>query len=276
MIPQRSHSRISNALAKQGGRRIQEAVIERDYVLAWFLTCLAEHPLREFLAFKGGTALRRCWYKNYRFSEDLDFTLIKPIALETILKGFDEIFATLKARTGIEMAFDRHDRHGHLNTHTFYLRYKAQLPAQNDVKVDITISEKLCFPLAERPVLRTYEEFDDLPEGPTLLVYSQEEIFIEKLAALSDKARTEPRDLYDLWNLIETTDIHIAELAGELSAKLETRDRTIEGVAAAIGAKESRLERLWTARLAHQFSELPGFEDVFRRVKRELRDANLT
>ena len=40
-----------------GGRRIPEAVIERDYVLAWFLTGLAGHPLREVLAFKGGTAL---------------------------------------------------------------------------------------------------------------------------------------------------------------------------------------------------------------------------
>ena len=39
---------------------VPEAVIERDYVLAWFLTGLAGHPLREVLAFKGGTALRRC------------------------------------------------------------------------------------------------------------------------------------------------------------------------------------------------------------------------
>ena len=50
-------------------------VIERDYVLAWFLTGLAGHPLRDVLAFKGGTALRRCWFADYRFSEDLDFTL---------------------------------------------------------------------------------------------------------------------------------------------------------------------------------------------------------
>ena len=45
-----------------GGRRIPEAVIERDYVLAWFLTGLAGQPLRDVLAFKGGTALRRCWF----------------------------------------------------------------------------------------------------------------------------------------------------------------------------------------------------------------------
>ena len=45
MIPQRNISLISNTLVSAGGRRIPEAVIERDYVLAWFLTGLAGHPL---------------------------------------------------------------------------------------------------------------------------------------------------------------------------------------------------------------------------------------
>jgi hypothetical protein len=45
MIPQRNISLISNTLKTAGGRRIPEAVIERDYVLAWFLTGLAGHPL---------------------------------------------------------------------------------------------------------------------------------------------------------------------------------------------------------------------------------------
>jgi predicted nucleotidyltransferase component of viral defense system len=58
MIPQRDLSRIANGLLRPRGRRVPEAVIERDYCLAWFLTGLAQHPLREFLAFKGGTALR--------------------------------------------------------------------------------------------------------------------------------------------------------------------------------------------------------------------------
>ena len=58
MIPQRNISLISNTLLTAGGRRIPEAVIERDYVLAWFLTGLAGHPLRNILAFKAETARR--------------------------------------------------------------------------------------------------------------------------------------------------------------------------------------------------------------------------
>ena len=195
MIPQRNISLISNTLVNANGRRIPEAVIERDYVLAWFLTGLGDHALREVLAFKGGTALRRCWFEDYRFSEDLDFTLTRPASLEDILAGFSDIFLAVEAACGLRMAFEREDRHRHQNSHTFYVRYQGPLPAANDVKVDITINEVLCFPLQERPIQRTYSDFHDLPEGPTIKVYDIKEIVVEKLPALSDRARNEPRDL---------------------------------------------------------------------------------
>ena len=74
MIPQRNISMIANTLVTAGGRRIPEAVIERDYVLAWFLTGLAGHPLRGVLAFKGGTALRRCRHGTGHRSQGGPFT----------------------------------------------------------------------------------------------------------------------------------------------------------------------------------------------------------
>jgi uncharacterized protein len=275
MIPQRNISLISNTLMTAGGRRIPEAVIERDYVLAWFLTGLSSHPLRDVLAFKGGTALRRCWFQDYRFSEDLDFTLTRPITLEDILAGLSEIFATIEAACGLRIAFDREDRDGHQNSHTFYLRYQGPLPAANDVKVDITISEVLCFPLQDRAIQRTYDSFSDLPEGPTVRVYAIEEIVVEKLLALSDRARNEPRDLYDLWYLFDATELRIAEMRPELDAKLTLRQRVVAGMEQAIAAKEDRLRRLWVARLAQQMSHLPPFDDVFRGVLRAVRAADL-
>jgi len=275
MIPRRSISLISNSLMSAGGRRIPEAVIERDYVLAWLLSGLAGHPLRELLAFKGGTALRRCWFADYRFSEDLDFTLTRPISLEEILARLNEIFVAIEAACGLRIEFDRDDRHGHQNSYTFYLRYQGPLPAANDVKVDITIDEVLCFPLQDRVIQRTYDSFDDLPEGPTVKVYAIEEIVIEKLLALSDRARNEPRDLYDLWYLFDAMDLHIAEMRTELDTKLALRKRTAAGLEQAIATKEERLRRLWENRLAHQMSQLPPFDEVFRQVLRAIRAADL-
>ena len=54
MIPQRNLALLSNRLARDGGRRIPEATLERDYCLTWFLIGLSRTPLRERLAFKGG------------------------------------------------------------------------------------------------------------------------------------------------------------------------------------------------------------------------------
>jgi len=169
MIPQRNISLISNALVTAGGRRIPEAVIERDY--------------------------------------------------------------------------------------PFYLRYQGPLP--------------------DRPIHRIFDGFDDLPEGPTLKVYAIKEIVVEKLLALSDRARNEPRDLYDLWHLFDSADLRIAELRAELDAKLALRKRVIAGMEQAIAAKEDRLRRLWVNRLAHQTSQLPPFDEVFREVMRVVRAAGL-
>jgi hypothetical protein len=52
------------------------------------------------------------------------------------------------------------------------LRHVGPLPAGGSVKVDITIRERLEFPLEARPVLRAYEEFSDLPDGRVIQVYS--------------------------------------------------------------------------------------------------------
>ena len=201
MIPQRNISLLSNRLAAGGGTRLREDVLERDYCLAWFLCGLSESDLRPALAFKGGTALKRCYFSDYRFSEDLDFTLREPLTFEEIRARLERIYAAVQQASGIIFTFAREDRQPHVNSHTFYLHYTGPLPAGNDVKVDITINERLAFPLQQRPILRGYDEFTDLPEGRVIDVYSLEEIVAEKTMALADAARNEPRDLYDLWYL---------------------------------------------------------------------------
>lgn len=49
--------------------------IERDYILSWVLAGIGvNEKLQKTLIFKGGTALKKCYFGEYRFSEDLDFT----------------------------------------------------------------------------------------------------------------------------------------------------------------------------------------------------------
>jgi predicted nucleotidyltransferase component of viral defense system len=241
VIPQRNISLLSNRLAAEGGMRIREDVLERDYCLAWFLCGLAQSDLRPILAFKGGTALKRCYFGDYRFSEDLDFTLREPVVFEEIRAGLERVYAIVQEQSGIVFAFDREDPRAHVNRHTFYLRYTGPLPRGSDVKLDITINELIVFPLVERPILRGYEEFSDLPDNRSLLVYSLEEIATEKTVALADPARNEPRDLYDLWHLTTNEGMDMNPLVPAICRKMEFRRRASEGLQAAIVRKEARL-----------------------------------
>jgi predicted nucleotidyltransferase component of viral defense system len=277
MIPHRSLSLLSNRLARGGGRRVSEAVLERDYCLAWFLVGLSRTPLRETLVFKGGTALKRCYFGDYRFSEDLDFTLAAPAPLDVILSGLEAVYAEVERASGIVIRFGRADRKGHQNSHTFYLSYEGPLPAASpkEVKVDITIGEKLVRPVEDHCVLRGYDEYADVPENALVRVYALAEIAVEKIVALTDKARNEPRDLYDLWYLTREGHVDLGTLAAEIDAKLAFRGRTRDAMTAELAAKHARYEKLWTVRLGQQMATLPPFDEVFRTVRRSLRRAGL-
>ena len=276
MIPQRNLSLLSNRLARAGGRRVVEAVLERDYCLAWFLVGLSRSPLREVLVFKGGTALKRCYFGDYRFSEELDFTLAEPRELDAILAGLEDVYAEVQRASGIVVRFARAERKSHQNSHTFYLSYEGPLHAASpkEVKVDVTIREQFVRRVEDRPVLRGYDEYADLPEDALVRVYALEEIAVEKLVALT-KARNEPRDLYDLWHLTSEGLIDFSTLIPEVDAKLAFRSRTRDAMTAELATKEARYKKLWAVRLGQQISTLPPFDDVFRAVRRSLRDAGL-
>ncbi|HTF66865.1 MAG TPA: nucleotidyl transferase AbiEii/AbiGii toxin family protein, partial [Edaphobacter sp.] len=115
MIPQRNLSLLANRLYKEhGGRRIPEAVLERDYCLAWFLVGLSQSKLRDLLIFKGGTALKRCHFGDYRFSEDLDFTLARRVEFAEIREGLEELYELVAQASGIRFSFEAKDRQTHV------------------------------------------------------------------------------------------------------------------------------------------------------------------
>ena len=66
---------------------LREDVVEKDYVLGWLLWGIGSDPhLADQWVFKGGTCLKKCYLETYRFSEDLDFTIVPggPINAEDV------------------------------------------------------------------------------------------------------------------------------------------------------------------------------------------------
>lgn len=126
-------------------------------------------------SFKGGTALKRCYFGDYRFSEDLDFTVAEPLTEEEIRRGVDAACERTAALSAVAFAFERKDRRSHQNSLTFFLIYEGVWPRQgagNEIKVDVTLTERLVLPLEQRPVLQGYSEFSDVPADRLVTVYS--------------------------------------------------------------------------------------------------------
>jgi predicted nucleotidyltransferase component of viral defense system len=60
--------------AREAG--VSDQQIEKEYVLSWILNGIAQHnDLSKVIVFKGGTVLKKFYFEDYRYSEDLDFTL---------------------------------------------------------------------------------------------------------------------------------------------------------------------------------------------------------
>ncbi len=56
---------------------VSAPVVERDYILTHIVEALAQLEPPPGLVFKGGTAVRLCFYEDYRYSADLDFSLVE-------------------------------------------------------------------------------------------------------------------------------------------------------------------------------------------------------
>src|SRR6056297_1793252 len=111
MIPQKNLSLLANRLLKKsGGTRIQEKVLERDYCISWILAGLDTVKLKDKIVFKGGTALKKCYFADYRFSEDLDFTMTSAISFDDVIAELNPVFDFMKKSANITAGFLRKDK----------------------------------------------------------------------------------------------------------------------------------------------------------------------
>lgn len=78
--------------------------------------------------------------------------------------------------------------------------------------------------------------------------------------ALLDRARNEPRDLYDLWHPTENSDASLDQVAEAVRRKLAARGQELRSLRGVLREKEPRYRRLWETRLSAQVAVLPDFD----------------
>jgi len=253
--------------ASEAGVRDQQ--IEKDYVLSWILKGVAQHEkLKQTIVFKGGTVLKKVYFEDYRYSEDLDFTLLESsITRVQIFEWFGEIFERVKEEANIplEIIDDNEHENGGIN---FYIGYTGPLGGQGSnkrVKIDVSRSEKLEFEPVLLPVFVGYSDIED----HELLCYRLEEVLIEKLRSVMQ--RMQARDFYDIWYLLEQHQMEIEFYTSEFAGKCAAKNLNPADFPKKLAERLPGYRGRWQSSLAAQIHNLPSFEQVVREVNRHLR-----
>ncbi len=247
-------------------------IVEKDYVLGWLLSGIYNDPIisNEWI-FKGGTCLKKCWFETYRFSEDLDFTIINAqhLNIEFLYERFSKISDWLQENSGIELPKDLIIFKIYTNKKNSIacegrVSYRGPIAPRNRslprIKIDLTANEKIVLPPVIRTVSHVYSDYPD--HGIQALCYSYEEIFGEKIRALSE--RTRPRDLYDVINLFRSTEFpsNPAIVREVVLQKCDFKGIPFPTLETLMPFKD-RLSAEWVDMLSHQLPRLPPLESFW-------------
>jgi len=224
-------------------KHIQQYIVEKDYALTYLLAAIVQTDgLGENLVLKGGTALKKLYFADYRFSEDLDYStrVMGPIKqidalMETVVHSMGEM---LNERGPFQVELEplilKQPHPGEQKAYLVRVQFPEQRQALCRLKVEITVDEPIFLSTENRPVLHGFaEDFE-----AHIPVYSLAEITAEKLRALlQSKARLQEcgwgasrvcRDYYDLWNLLRVSGLKSPALIPLLAQKCTVREVTYE------------------------------------------------
>jgi predicted nucleotidyltransferase component of viral defense system len=248
-------------------KEVAPTTIDKDWVLSHILDAIYSIPIcKESLIFKGGTCLKKCYFPEYRFSEDIDFTSSKP---EFVLdeRLINEIIAIVKKQADIPLSLSKLEQlkfNDQLTGYSVVLKFwgadhprnEAPPPPERwttNIKIEVILYELMVFKAVERQLIHEYS--DKLSDtSKSIPCYSLQEVLAEKLRALIQRSYTAPRDFFDIWYLSKNTkDIDWDEVVTAFHKKMEFKKLVFEGIGQMINEdNEKILKRSWDQSLKHQ------------------------
>ncbi len=232
------------------------STIERDYAQNWLLKYLY-HPN---IILKGGTGIKKLYQENYRFSDDLDFSLTRPIKDKNLFTHINEAVDKAKEEVGINFQIssklDKTETGFRGKIYFNIIQNATGTPLS--IKVDITNynNEIILLPTEKKKIFHSYS--DEL--NAEIEVYSLEEIFTEKIRALIQRTRV--RDLYDVGMLYDL--INKNKVLQILDEKFDFKGVILD--ISSLTKRKDDFSSAWDASLRHQFKIIPDFEIFFNKV----------
>lgn len=209
--------------------------------------------------FKGGTALRVCFYEEFRYSADLDFSLVET-PLEDALDAIERALTLCQEERGVETLI--------LHRDSGQVAYSGPMGRERTVKLDIATDE-LVISTISVPLIVRYD--DQTNPSPSTKAYAIEEIAAEKLRCVIQ--RLQCRDVSDLHRLLVQEGVDVDESWALFEEKARHRGFEPEQFAERLQSRSANYERRWTDELeVHLGAGVPHFEGTMRELRRALRN----
>lgn len=256
-----------------GNKSIHPGVIEKDYILSKTLMALATNPeFRKSLVFKGGTALKKCYYPDWRYSEDLDFTSRSPLTPDQIQGIFRQAAENVGDMFGLTLRvseFSQYPKNSDdIESAQLKLAYNGPLRQtsgqKNNIRVDIALSEEIIQVPPERGIVNEYA--DDVAAAVSL--YALEEIVAEKLRSILQRGKS--RDYFDVCVLLND---HAGDFDFALTRDILKKKCASKQIPAPqiddffVPSQLAEAQRFWVRGLAHQMESLPAFNQVIESLR---------
>lgn len=251
-------------LAKR--EKVALGILEKDYVLTEVLKALSQIPsLSQIVIFKGGTALRKAYFSDWRYSEDLDFTVKRNFAKEELRQALETWYRQVKQGSQIQLTTRQlHKPDGYARVR---IQYFGPLAYPGMIYMDLSFDEPLCLEPENRKLFTT--PFTDEPQS--VLVYPLEELLAEKMRSLIERGKS--RDYYDAWRLLKehSSQLDFKLLGTVLSKKLAHKSLTLKSVSEFLPLDTRALKRYWEEELGQQVNSLLPLAEALKQL-RELLD----
>lgn len=251
-------------------------ILEKDYALGYLLAGMADvSELHDALVLKGGTALRKFYFDDYRFSEDLDFSAVQcSIDGEAAMqKAVAATEARLQQRGPFALTLERLVlREPHpcgQDAFTVRVRFPAHREPLCRLKVEIAYDEDVVLSPVTRRLLHSYP----YPPQAAWRCYPLEEIVAEKLRALlQSRVRLQERgwgasrtcrDYYDVWYVLNHSPLDLPALPGLLARKCALRQVTFASAADFLAPElQAVARREWERQLSPFVLNEPSADQV--------------
>jgi len=262
-------------------KSINKEVIDKDWMLGHFLNAMfAFSDISENFVFKGGTCLKKIYFKDYRFSEDLDFTLLdKAFAVDKVF--FNKIIKVAERNSGakfylknIKPQIHNDIPQGYEVTILFWGAFhkpNQQVLSvnrwQTKIKLDISFSEKTIMKPVIKSIFHPYSDADKITSK--VPSYPLNEIVSEKLRSLMQRNR--PRDIYDLYYLSDIiSPKHYVQILSLLKQKSKNKNIDCCNYADFVNDKKYKSnKRAWESSLAFHLpvGKLADYDTAFSSIE---------